>query len=103
LYHAFDANSHWDGAGVLNAGRQHVADPAAYQIRLLGILESSWLATLEEMGIVAQGADEDSYITTLWGRVADQAALLGILNLVYSLGLPLLSVEYLPDDVDKLA
>jgi hypothetical protein len=32
----------------------------------------------------------------LIGRLADQAALLGVLNSLYELGLPLLSVEYIP-------
>ena len=31
--------------------------------------------------------------TTLDGELIDQAALLGVLNLVYELGLPLLAVE----------
>ena len=34
-------------------------------------------------------------VTVLQGDVVDQAALLGILNLVYDLGLPLLSVQCL--------
>jgi hypothetical protein len=33
--------------------------------------------------------------TTLVGRVLDQAALIGVLEQLYSLGLPLLSIEHL--------
>jgi hypothetical protein len=38
----------------------------------------------------AEGARE----ITLVGQLADQAALLGVLNTIYGLHLPLLSVEY---------
>lgn len=35
-------------------------------------------------------------VLTLSGTVRDQAALLGVLNQLYDLGLPLISVELLP-------
>jgi hypothetical protein len=34
-------------------------------------------------------------VTVLFGPLVDQAALLGVLNALYELGLPLLSVDYL--------
>jgi hypothetical protein len=37
--------------------------------------------------------------TALVGRVLDQAALIGVLEQLYSLGLPLLSIEHLVSDV----
>jgi hypothetical protein len=85
------------GIDLRNSGGLHVADPAAYLIRFLGEFDPSWLAALLEMGIVSQEMDADRDITTMWGRVNDQAALLGILNLAHGLGMHLLSVEYLPD------
>jgi hypothetical protein len=36
-------------------------------------------------------------VTTLYGEVLDQAALAGVLSGLYSLHLPLLSVEYIED------
>jgi hypothetical protein len=78
-------------------GKLCVADSAIYLIRLLGLVDARWAATLGEMGIVTHERDTDRDITTLCGRVTDQAALLGILNLVHGLGTQLLSVEYLPD------
>jgi hypothetical protein len=77
-------------------GNLHVADPADYLIRLLGIMDTTWAAALGEMGIITHDMDPDREITTLCGHVADQAALLGILNLTHGLGMDLLSVEYLP-------
>lgn len=78
-------------------GKLCVADSAIYLIRLLGLVDVRWVATLREMGIVTHERDAEQDITTLCGRVTDQAALLGILNLAHGLGTQLLSVEYLPD------
>lgn len=80
-----------------NPGILRVADSADYLICLLGILDARWAAALGEMGIVTHESDASRDITTLSGRVTDQAALLGILNLTHGLGMQLLSVEYLPD------
>ncbi len=40
-------------------------------------------------------------VTILMGSVADQAALFGVLNQLYNLGLPLLSVQCLIDASDR--
>jgi hypothetical protein len=37
-------------------------------------------------------------ISTLTGRLADQAALIGVLNSLYDIGCPILSVEYRETD-----
>ena len=39
--------------------------------------------------------DRRHAVTVLFGHLVDQAALLGVLNALYELGLPLLSVGYL--------
>jgi len=41
----------------------------------------------------AEDAEYGSTVTTLEGSVLDQAALLGILNTIYELRLPLISVQ----------
>jgi hypothetical protein len=38
-------------------------------------------------------------VTTLTGQFRDQAALLGLLNTIYNLHLPLLQVEYLENSL----
>jgi hypothetical protein len=45
------------------------------------------------MAINAAGQDSEAPVTTLSGRLLDQAALCGILNTLYDMRLPLLSVE----------
>ena len=68
-----------------------LAQPATYQIKVPGHLDESWSDGTKEM-TVTTGSDEDgSPITTLTGSF-DQAALLGLLRRLYSLGLPLISV-----------
>lgn len=66
--------------------------PAAYQIRLQGTLDSRW-SEVVSMRIDTARTPDGHAVTTLEGELPDQAALLGVLNLVYELGLPLLAVE----------
>jgi hypothetical protein len=65
---------------------------ASYQIRVQGYV-SPRLA--DRLGLSIAEVDEpDQTVTTLSGRIVDQAALLGILNSLYGMGFSLLSVEY---------
>ena len=82
---------------------EHVNPPlslhtqAIYRIRLQGILGEEWRDRVGEMQVIsyATAAEGGAPVTMLLGRVPDQAALAGVLNLVYSLGLPLLDVRCL--------
>ena len=71
--------------------------PATYRIRVKGHLDSSWSDCLSGLAISPSGQEDEPVVTTLHGQVLDQAALAGVLNALYSLHLPLLSVEYLGD------
>jgi len=64
--------------------------PSRYEIRVEGILDRRWMAWFEGLEI-----DTDDSQTVISGRVADQAALHGLLNRVCDLGLVLLSVRRL--------
>ena len=69
-------------------------EAAVYQIRFQGVLDESWVKYLNpDLIIHTQGDSPQALITTLTGKVSDQAALLGLLNSLYYLGLPLLSVN----------
>jgi hypothetical protein len=48
------------------------------------------------MAIHAATTREGDTVTTLEGTLLDQAALAGVLNTLYTLGLPMISVEHLP-------
>jgi hypothetical protein len=66
----------------------------AYQIRVPGHMDESWLNWFGKVN-VDLGCDETgSPVTTLVGTF-DQAALIGLLRRLYSLGLPLISVNCL--------
>lgn len=63
-------------------------EPATYQIRLKGILDSSWSDWFDGLSINQQNSE-----TLLEGSVSDQAALHGILAKVYELRLTIVSVN----------
>ncbi len=62
--------------------------PSHYQIKVKGCLGSQWSDWFEGMTIESAGC-----MTTIIGKVADQAALHGLLVRVRDLGLPLISVK----------
>ena len=67
-----------------------------YRIAIKGVLGEGWSSRLGGVEIVpAQSADGQA-ITILTGEMVDQTALLGVLNTLYDLHLPILSVESLP-------
>lgn len=69
-----------------------LADPADYEIRVLGALDLTWSDRLQRLSIrVIEYADR-VLVTSLSGKLKDQAALLGVLNALFSLKLPLLFV-----------
>jgi len=71
--------------------------PATYRIRVQGSLDESWADRLGGMAITAETAGGKLPVTILVGHLTDQAALSGILNTLYELHLPLLSVENLDE------
>ncbi|MFB0533834.1 MAG: hypothetical protein ACETWR_02515 [Anaerolineae bacterium] len=66
--------------------------PATYQIKVPGHLDESWSDWAGGMTITVESEGDGPPVTTLTGTV-DQAALQGLLRRLYSLGLPLLSVN----------
>jgi hypothetical protein len=79
-------------------------EAAIYRIQARGTLDESWSDSVGGMDIVIKD-DDGGAITHLTGKLPDQAALSGVLNLLYDLGLTLLSVESLvnasQDDFDS--
>ncbi len=72
--------------------------PAQYRIHALGVFSPRWLDMLSGDWAIADRPAARPGATVLVGRVVDQAALLGVINHLYDLGLSLLSVECLMDD-----
>ena len=70
--------------------------PATYQINVQGRIDPKWSDRLAGMKIRNSLKQTNPAITTLDGEVSDQAALLGVLNSLYELHLPIISVFILP-------
>lgn len=77
-------------------GKLTMYETAVYRICLQGALDETWAEYLGAgLRVQVSGHTPATTITTLTGKVSDQAALLGLLNSLYNVGLPLLSVDHL--------
>jgi hypothetical protein len=71
---------------------------AKYQIRVQGRLEPQSAARLGDMTLAVQEGEGQPVVTDLTGWIADQAALMGVLEQLYALGVTVVSVERLKED-----
>jgi hypothetical protein len=67
--------------------------PVTYRIKVPGHMGESWSDWAGGMTITVESEGDGPPITTLTGTL-DQAALQGLLRRLYSLGLPLISVNW---------
>jgi len=67
--------------------------PATYCIEVEGHLAESWSERLAGMCISIRKRLDQTTVTTLDGRLRDQAELSGVLNRLYDLHLSILKVE----------
>lgn len=74
------------------AVRLRMDGPATYQIVVQGGLDKRWSGRLGGLEITVFDTENKSTVTQLSGELLDQAALLGVLNTLYDLHLPLLGV-----------
>jgi len=68
--------------------------PAIYRVRVEGRIPLDWSSRLMGMNITLSSDTEDDS-STLVGRLPDQSALSGVLNMLYEKQYPVLSVECL--------
>ncbi len=69
--------------------------PMTYQIRIQGQLDRSWSEWLGGLAIISEVPGE----TLLTGFITDQAALHGILDQLYAMNLPLISLSRVEKDM----
>jgi hypothetical protein len=75
--------------------------PAIYRIRVYGYLDKDWSDQLGGLDISTGAAYGETPTTTLYGRLADQVALVSVIDDIHTYHrLPLLSVEYVGEDSD---
>jgi hypothetical protein len=90
----------WSHTRALGVARPlDLAGPADYRIVVQGQLDASWAAQLEGLALHVEAGPPP--ITTLSGRLRDQAALHGVLRMLYALGLPLRAVILLEASEDR--
>lgn len=68
-------------------------EPATYRISILGTLDKKWSDYCGGMTIEHQSVLDQYPITILTGLLADQSALIGVINTLYDMGCPILLVE----------
>ena len=73
--------------------------PANYRISVHGGVDEAWFEYYDHMTIKIEAGSMKRPLSTLTGQVIDQSALMGILNHLYDLQLPLISVEYLFEEL----
>jgi hypothetical protein len=66
--------------------------PATYLISVQGMIDLDWSDRLSGLTIGLIREEACPPVTTLKGELSDQAALAGVLNTLYELHLPILSV-----------
>ena len=74
----------------------------SYRIRVEGSLDPSWSDRLGGLAITTSGQFGVKTTTVLEGELADQSALMGVLNTLHELHLPVEALENLsPDASDE--
>ncbi len=68
-------------------------EPGTYKICVQGVLTERWQSYVHGMVITVEQEGNNEPVTTLTGELVDQAAVLGVLNVLYNLRLPLISVS----------
>jgi hypothetical protein len=73
---------------------QHLSkdQPAIYRIELDGHIDQRILTWFDDMILSTESSEEGKTTSTLVGLIADQAALHGLLNRIYTLGFLVISV-----------
>lgn len=86
---------------VQKVSKLKVHESATYRIHVQGALDQSWFDYCACMAIHTEIGPDEHAVTTLIGQVQDQSALLGVLNRLGDMGLPLLMVQYIPTQISE--
>lgn len=71
-----------------------VGDSAIYRIAIAGLLNEGWAEYFGQLSVESNESECYRFVTTLTGCLADQAALIGLLDTLHNMGHPLVSVEH---------
>jgi hypothetical protein len=87
--------------GVKSRPRLNMYQPAVFCICLQGEVDESWIDYFDAQSLSVEVDAEGHGVTVLTTEPVDQAGLIGIINYVNMLGLPLVSVECLSAECQK--
>jgi len=76
------------------------SQPAYYRIDALGTLDARWFCDYIDMRVEHITDVSDRAVTRFTGELSDQSALMGVLNLLNDLGVPILALECFPCSQD---
>ncbi len=85
-------------ADIEKKDRANPWSPGTYLVEVEGWLEDKWSEQFGGMQIRSEKRKDQSVVTTLTGKVVDQSELLGILNSLAELHLPILRVTNIDED-----
>jgi hypothetical protein len=71
-----------------------------YRIFIRGALDSGWSDRLGGMTVLTTRRADGTAATTLSGELADQSALVGVLNILHDFGIPLMAMERIDDEAE---
>jgi len=77
------------------------AEPVTYRIRVQGALDNRQTARITGLQVDTEAGEDVPITTTLTGALRDEAELADVLDRLYALGLPLISVER--EEPDRVA
>ena len=72
-----------------------------YRILMSGTLDADWSDRLSGMTISAAQLADGAPVTMLIGDLADQSALVGVLNTLHDFGIPLLAMDRVGAEAEK--
>ena len=70
-----------------------MSEPAVFQIRIQGELDESWSEYFSVKSVSVEKGEAGDAVTVFITEPMDQAALVGLVNHLNALGIPLISVE----------
>ena len=69
--------------------------PAIYKIKVEGVLQENWIEKFQGLKISIERSSRGNPVSVLTGKINDQSALSGLLNMLYDYNMTILSVKML--------
>jgi len=74
---------------------------AIYRIKIKGVIDQRYAGYFGDMIIGTDKKEEGKTTSMLTGKIKDQAELMGVLNALYNLHLPIVSIQPLDEESGK--